>query len=96
MMPVLPHLASECLDEMHSSQNISWPKINEKLLKKEKFTIVVQINGKKRDLLESVASMDENDVLEAIKSKEITKKYLNNKEIKKKIYIKNKLINLII
>ena len=96
MMPVLPHLASECLNEMDSSQNISWPKINEKLLKKEKFTIVVQINGKKRDLLESVASMDENEVLEAIKSKEITKKYLNNKEIKKKIYIKNKLINLII
>jgi len=94
--PIMPHLANECLDDLNIKDRGIWPIIEEKFLKKEKFDIVVQINGKKRDLMNFDKEISEKDLLIEIKSNEKLKKFLESKEIKKSIYIKNKLINLII
>jgi len=51
LQPVIPHFALECLEEIDSKYKAEWPPINLKLIKKETFNIVVQINGKKRGLL---------------------------------------------
>ena len=94
--PVIPHIMNECLDDLKINNNLIWPEIDNSLIEKENVNIVVQINGKKRDLLELNKKYDEKEILEkALKSKKCIK-YLEKKEIKKTIYVKNKLINIII
>jgi leucyl-tRNA synthetase len=96
IFPVVPHLSSECLDTLSENKKIEWPKIEEKFLRNESYNIVIQINGKKKDLIVTDKSVTEEDVLKLIKSNAKLKKLLNNINIKKTIYIENKLINLII
>ncbi len=94
--PILPHLANECLDELNIKERDQWPKVNERFLKKESFNVVIQINGKKRDLMNFNKDINEKDLLLEIKNNVKINKFLKDKEIKKSIYIKNKLINLIV
>ncbi len=94
--PVMPHLANECLDELNVKERNEWPKVNERFLKKDSFNVVIQVNGKKRDLMNFNKDINEKDLLSEIKNNEKLSKFLKDKEIKKSIYIKNKLINLII
>ena len=96
MMPITPHLASECLEEINKNHDYNWPIIEEKFLEKELITIVIQVNGKKREVLNSSKSLDEEDVIKEIKKIEKLKKFFTGTEIKKTIYIKDKLINFII
>ena len=70
--------------------------VNVKYLKTKIHNIVVQINGKKRGLISSEKNLDEKELIEEIKQKEDLKKFLADKEIIKSIFIKNKLINLIL
>ena len=95
MLPIVPHLASECLSEITSDKNFDWPIVNPKYLEVKKFNIVVQINGKKRSLISTESTLNEKDLLEKIKQEKNLKKFLENKNIIKSIYIKDKLINLI-
>ena len=95
MSPVIPHFANECLHNIDSKEN-SWPSYDENILYEDKIKIVVQINGKKRSLLEAKPGISEENVLELINNDKTLLKYLNNTNIKRKIYVKDKLINLII
>ena len=94
--PVMPHLSNECLDELNVKDRNQWPEVNKKFLKEHSFNVVIQINGKKRDLMNFNNDINEEDLLFEIKNNEKISKFLKDKEIKKSIYIKNKLINLII
>ena len=96
MLPIVPHFASECLEQIKEAGSLSWPKINEEFLKIKEFNIVIQINGKKRDILTSNKDIKENEVLEIISNNSKCSKYLEGKKIQKTIYIKNKLMNIII
>ena len=98
MMPFLPHFASECLNELSVDPilNKDWPKINSKLLKSDLVNIVVQINGKKREILEIKNDSSDEEILKLIQKNEKLEKFLKNKKILKKIFVKNRLINLII
>ena len=95
MTPVVPHLSNECLKALNS-ENIKWPDYDETILLEKMTNIVVQINGKKRGLLKTDVDTTEKNILEKIYKDETLKKYFNDKTIKKKIFIKNKLINFII
>ena len=96
MLPIVPHLATECLSEITGDKTFDWPIVNQKYLVVEKFNIVVQINGKKRSLISTKNSLDEKNLLETIRKEKDLEKFLENKNIIKSIYIKNKLINLIV
>ena len=96
MLPIVPHLATECLSEITGDKNFDWPIVNQKYLVIDKFNIVVQINGKKRSLISTKGNLDEEGLLETIKKEKDLEKFLQNKNIIKSIYIKNKLINLIV
>ena len=92
--PVIPHLSNECLDDLNAQDRDKWPEVDKQFLIKEKFDIVIQINGK--DLMSFTNEINEKELLIEIKNNERLKKFLESKEIKKSVYIKNKLINLII
>ena len=95
--PIIPHFSNECLEKLNiSTKNIEWPEIDKKYLEQEIFNIVTQINGKKRKVFSISKSIDEKTLIENIKKDEQIKKYLDNKEIIKTIYIEKKLINFII
>ena len=96
MAPVIPHLASECLLQIGVSGNLNWPEIKKEYLLIKSLNIVVQINGKKKDLLSTDKSLEEKEILELVRKREKVSKFLENKGIKKTIYVKDKLINLII
>ena len=94
-MPVTPHLSNECLKLLDVNE-ISWPSFDEAMLIENFVNIVIQINGKKRGIVQTRPEIEEEDLLKLIKSDQKIFKYLDNKPIKKKIYIKNKLLNMII
>ena len=94
MIPVIPHFANECL-AMINSTAIKWPSFDENILKSEVSNIVVQINGKKRGLIQTKPDISEENLFDIILKDEKLTKYLNKNNIKRKIYIKNKLINII-
>ena len=96
MMPIIPHLSNECLKLLNINKNISWPRYDKKFLVEQYVNIVVQINGKKRGLLKSERNTKQEEVEEMIKKEKNISKYLTNQKIKKKIFIPNKLINIII
>ena len=95
IMPIIPHFSNECL-EIIKSKNFKWPAYDISLLKDENIIIVVQINGKKRGLIETKRDISEEEVLDKIVSDINVKKYIENKKIKKKVFVQNKLINIII
>ncbi len=95
MTPIVPHFSSECLDVLNIKDS-EWPKYDETILKEDIINIVVQINGKKRGLVRTELNITEEKLFEIIKNDEKLAKYLNQKKFKKRIYIKNKLMNIII
>ena len=96
MIPVIPHLANECLEKLNYNKNIYWPKVEQKYLQTETNNIVIQVNGKKRSIISVEKDIQEEEIINQIKSKQLIEKYLNNGKIIKTIYVKNRLINYII
>ena len=94
-MPVIPHFSNECL-EILKIKDFKWPAYDISLLKEENIIIVVQINGKKRGLIETKRDVSEKEVFDTIMSNTNINKYIENKIIKKKIFVQNKLVNIII
>ena len=96
MSPIIPHFASECLDDLGEKSEKNWPKINEEYLVKETVNIVLQINGRKKSIIISKKNVDKDTLTNEIKTNTQYNKYLENKKIKRIIYVKDRLINLII
>jgi len=95
LTPVIPHFANECLENLEIEEKI-WPRVEKNYLENKKINFVIQINGKKRGLFFLNANTKEKELLEMIKNNKDLSKYTSNKEIKKIIFVPNKLINLII
>ena len=93
LMPLTPHLASECFEK--TNKKFYWPKFESKLLKEEDCTIVIQVDGRKRGMLEMPINSEETTIIKKSKKIDNVSKYIKNTSIIKNIYIKNKLVNFI-
>jgi len=93
--PVIPHFANECL-ELLNIKDFNWSDYDKSLIKEDIINIVIQINGKKRGLVKTKPNLSEEKLFEIIKNDETLIKYINQKDIKRKIFIKDKLMNIII
>ena len=96
LSPVIPHFANECLAQFDIKNTLTWPSVKKEYLETDKKEIVIQINGKKRGNILIEKKMGENEIIEQIKKMSLSEKYIQNKEILKTIYIKDRLINIII
>jgi len=94
MIPIIPHFANECLKKINYN-NIIWPEYDERLLVENVIPYVIQINGKKRAIIEAKRDILEGDLLKLILKKKNLNKYFSEKKIKKKIFVPNRLINII-
>ena len=82
MSPFIPHFTSECLTKLNKKK-INWPTVSKEELVEEEINFVIQINGKKRSILKVNRDIDENSILNKIKSDNGTQKLLQNQKIKK-------------
>ena len=94
--PAIPHFASECLLELGYTDQLKWPNVDTNLIDENNIDYVVQINGKKRLILNESRDLDQNQLMDRIKLNTVSEKYLKNKKIYKIIFVKNRLINLLV
>ena len=101
LAPFCPHISEELWfsNYQHKSTSIfkeNWPKYDKGLIRKEKFELIIQINGKVRDKVKAGINVSENKAKKIALEQEKIKKWIKNKKSKKVIYIKEKLINIVI
>jgi leucyl-tRNA synthetase len=93
--PVIPHFSNECMKMLNINEKMLWPKINEKFLLEEDIKFIIQINGKTKKIIISKKNTSEDLLLEKIKNDNKLNELIKNKNIQKKIFIPNKLINIL-
>tara|TARA_B100000586_G_scaffold144549_1_gene104787 strand:- start:709 stop:3141 length:2433 start_codon:yes stop_codon:yes gene_type:complete len=99
LSPIVPHITQElwtALGNNNLIMNESWPIVDSEALIETKKEIIVQINGKLRGRIIIDVEFSESQINNIIKEDKQIYKYLENQDIKKIIYIKNKLINYVI
>ena len=94
--PVIPHFTSQCLSELNSDVEGQWPEYDRSALELDEINFIIQINGKKRAILKTKKNISENDLLKLVKENKNIDKYLTKKEIKKIIFVQNRLINILL
>ncbi len=97
--PMTPHLAEECWKIIGKTSDLTtepWPKVKKDFLIRENTTIIIQINGKKRgEIVIAMNSIEEEVVKQSMKIKNIAD-IVEGKNIKKQIFVTNKILNLVI
>ncbi len=99
LAPFAPHITEELWREMGHDDTVHvghWPKWDEKYLKSDTMTIIVQVNGKLRAKLELPSDMDKQGVEAAALADENVQKFTNNKPPKKTVYVPGKLVNIVV
>lgn len=96
--PFAPHITEELWMSLGKESSISleeWPEYNPDLAREETITFVIQINGKVRDMMEIERGMEKDDIQSIILERDKVKKWTAGKNIKRTIFVKDKLINVI-
>ena len=101
LYPISPHISEHLWDGFFDEKELgniesSWPVFDEGLMKKEDFLLVVQINGKVRGKIKIMKDTSQNQIEELAKKIENVGSNLQNKKIKKVIYIEEKILNFVI
>jgi leucyl-tRNA synthetase len=99
LSPFAPHMCEEVWERMGHKTFLArnpWPSYDPELAKEEKITIVVQVNGKLRDRFETERDSEEGQLKEAALGLDRIKKIIGDQKVKRVIYIKNKLINIVL
>ena len=81
---------------MNFNKNNSWPAIEEQYLEDINIDYVIQINGKKRSLINAKKDLKQELLFELVKKDKLVDKYLKDLSIKKIIFVKNRLMNILI
>ena len=68
LIPFTPHIANECLEILKAKEINKWPKIDTKLVLKEKIKMAIQINGKTRDVIEIEKGVNQISIEKLCKS----------------------------
>ncbi|MGV3278941.1 leucine--tRNA ligase [Rickettsiales bacterium LUAb2] len=97
--PFAPHLTEEIWEKLNGESilaNTNWPEYDQKYLVEDSVTVAIQILGKTRDFIDVSPDISESDLLNQVTLLPKINKYINNTQIKKVIYVKAKIINIII
>lgn len=92
--PIVPHIANELSDELFNRKNFSKIEILDEVFVKDTLNLAVTVNGKRRAEIEVDKNLSQDEIISLAKEK--VAKWLENKTIIKEIYVKEKLVNLVI
>ena len=99
LSPIAPHICEYLWDSFYEggpSIECSWPELSETLLEIEEFELIVQVNGKVRGKVNINKGSEQKEIENIALNIENVKNYINDSEVKKVIYVKNKLVNFVI
>ncbi len=99
LAPFAPHLAEEIwqiLGEKTSIFYSTWPELSEELARDKLINLIVQVNGKLRAMIEVEAEISEEEAFKLVLENEKVKTHIVGKKLLKKIFVKGKLINLVV
>ncbi|MCF7926260.1 MAG: leucine--tRNA ligase [Candidatus Izimaplasma sp.] len=97
--PFAPHITEELNALLGSEEDLvyaPWPTYDKSKLVEDTMEIVISINGKVRDKIVVSRDIQKDTLLSQAKNTERIKELIENKKIKKEIYVPNKLINLVV
>jgi leucyl-tRNA synthetase len=97
--PFAPHITEELWAAAGHNDMISmlpWPNFEPELAREEEATVVVQINGKMRGAINVSHGSEQDKVYEIASQEEKIRKYLEGKVIVKKIFVPDKLLNIVV
>ncbi len=99
LSPYAPHIAQELWHRLGESSFIAhgeWPEHDESVLETESMTIVVQVNGKLRNRLQFSVDATKEQIEETALADERIQRFIEEKEIRKVIYVPNRLVNIVV
>ena len=97
--PIAPHITEELYQILNFGKMIleeSWVEHDEKYCKDDTFELVFQVNGKIRDRIEADVNISEEDAKNQALSNEKVKSFIEGKNVIKVVYVKGKLVNIVI
>ncbi|GAI10875.1 unnamed protein product, partial [marine sediment metagenome] len=98
LAPIAPFMTEELWERTGHKESIHiqpWPKWDEKLTYEEKFTLVIQVNGKLRDRVEVPVGISDEEMKKIALKSPNAQKFIKDKEIIKFVTVPNKLINIV-
>jgi len=99
LAPFAPHIAEEIwrnvLGNKKSIHTESWPVYDKKLIQKDEFELIIQINGKVRDKILTSTGTSQKEAEKLAFSREKIKIWLESRRVEKIIFVPNRLINIV-
>ncbi|NGX42580.1 MAG: Leucine--tRNA ligase [Chlamydiae bacterium] len=99
LMPFAPHLAEEAWEILGGEGELAyhpWPEVDESYLHEEITTYVVQVNGKLRGRFDLPKGLTKEEILDFAKKDPNVSRFIDGKEIRKVVFVPDKLLNLVI
>ncbi len=99
LFPFAPHITEELWHALGHNSGIfgeSWPEYDKNKVVDEIVKLVVQVNGKLRDMIEVPADISEDEAKEKAMKSDKVKKWVDGKKIIKIIFVKSKLLNIVV
>ncbi len=99
LSPFAPHICEELWHNLGHKKSIfleKWPAYKSELVKDSVFEVPIQINSKIRGKIFITEDMSKEEVKKLALEEENVKKWLQGKEIKKFIYVRGKIINIVV
>jgi len=97
--PFAPHITEELWSALGNKKSVhlqKWPEYNSALVKEEKITLIIQINGKVRGKIEASANIAEEKAKELALAEPRIKELIGSQPVRKVIFVKGRLINIVI
>ena len=97
--PFAPHVADELWSDLGNTTltfEEEWPTFDEKLTVENNFNLVLQVNGKVRDMIPAQIGISKDDAEKLAFSSEKVQKFVDGKEVVKVIVVPNKLVNIVV
>ncbi|MDH3348630.1 MAG: class I tRNA ligase family protein, partial [Desulfobulbaceae bacterium] len=99
LSPMVPHFCEETWEVVghtHAINQKGWPIYNPEAAKEDELTIIVQVNGKVRGKLQVPADIDNDSIQQQALTDERVTNFIGDKEVKKIIVVKKKLVNIVV
>ena len=98
IFPFAPHLGAELYESLEGTRvwEEPWPEADPAMLTSETISLVVQVNGKRRDQIEVAADTDEEELKRLARESEAVARHLDGGEIVKEIVVPGRLVNLVV
>ncbi len=98
LFPFAPHLSAEVYEAITGRRvwEDLWPKADPALLASDIFTLVVQVNGKRRAGVEAPADASREELVELARADAAVRRHIDGKEVLKEVVVPGKLVNLVV